>query len=638
MKRLTRRETLGLLSAGAAFGAAPAFGLSGPPFLAEAIMAGDMPEVSARLPKVPRVINTAELGGAPGRYGGEVRMLVGSQKDVRVMPILGYSRLVGYDRDFSFVPDILQEYDVQDGRVFTFVLREGHRWSDGAPFTTEDLRYAFEDVMMHDELPGVSLEMKPDDEIPTVEVIDEVTIRYSWTVANPEFLPSLAAPVPPRIVMPSAYMKQFHQDYQDQAQLDAFVAEQRVDHWRALHTKMSRQNRPENPDLPTLEPWRPRTAPPAQQYVFERNPYFHRVDERGQQLPYVDRYLLNVSSYEVIPAKVAAGDADLQYRTISFGHYTVLKEAEKRHPVKVSLWRQSVGSRLALYPNLTCADPVWRAMFQDVRVRRALSLAIDRDELNQALFFGLCQKSANTILPESPLYKPEYAKAYADFDPDEANRLLDEAGFTKAGVDGLRSLPDGRVAGILIETAGESSLETDALELVGDHFRRVGIELWTRSSQRDIFRSRVLAGQVVMSIWAGLDNGVPSADMSPRELAPTTDDQLQWPAWGVNYLSSGAQGEAPTLPEVQRLVELMKAWKVSESTDQREALWTEMLQIHADQVYSIGTVNQAPQPILHAADLKNIPESGLFGYHPTSNLGIYNPDQFWLDREDTSNG
>ena len=473
-------------------------------------------------------------------------------------------------------------------------------------------------------------ELKPGE---VVEVIDEITVRYSWSIPNPEFLPRLAAPVPPRIVTPAHYMKQFHADYQPMEVLDPLVEANRVKNWRSLHTKLSRPNRPENPDLPTLEPWRPRTKPPAQQFVFDRNPFFHRVDENGLQLPYVDRILLNVSSYDVIPAKTAAGDSDLQFRTINFGHYTVLKEAEKRHEVNVSLWEASQGSRLALYPNMNCGDPVWREYFRDVRVRRALSLAIDREEINKALFFGLCSESANTVLPTSQLYRPEYAEAWARHDPDEANRLLDEAGFSPAGLDGQRSLPDGRVAGILVETAGESSVETDVLELIGDHFRRIGLPLWTRSSQRDIFRSRVLAGAVVMSVWYGLNNGVPTAEMPPDELAPTADDQLQWPAWGVHHMSGQRQGTPPDLPEVQRLVELLEQWRAARSSDEREAVWHEMLTIHADQVYSIGTINRAPQPILRARDLRNIPESALYSYAPTSMLGVYNPDIFWRDSE-----
>ena len=278
---------------------------------------------------------------------------------------------------------------------------------------------------------------------------------------------------------------------------------------------MARQYRPENPDLPTLDPWRNTTKPPAEQFVFERNPYFHRVDENGLQLPYIDQFVLNVSSSSIIPAKTGAGESDLQFTGIDFADYTFLKDAEKRYPVKVNLWKRTQGSRVALLPNLNCADEVWRPLLQDARVRRALSLAIDRREINMAVFYGLGKESADTVLPESPLFKPEYQKAWIAHDPDQANALLDEVGLTERDDDGIRFLPDGRPAQIIVESAGESTLETDVLELVTDHWSKIGISLFIRTSQRDIFRSRAIAGEIMMAIWSGIDNGVPTADMNP---------------------------------------------------------------------------------------------------------------------------
>ena len=204
-------------------------------------------------------------------------------------------------------------------------------------------------------------------------------------------------------------MKQFHEKYQDEAKLDELVEENRREELEELCTmRMARQYRPENPDLPTLDPWRNTTKPPAEQFIFERNPYFHRVDENGLQLPYVDQFALNVSSSSIIPAKAGAGETDLQFTGIDFADFTFLRDAESRFPVKVSLWKRTQGSRVALLPNLNFADPVWRPLLQDVRVRRALSLAIDRREINMAVFYGLAKESADTVLPESRLFRPEY--------------------------------------------------------------------------------------------------------------------------------------------------------------------------------------------------------------------------------------
>lgn len=638
---ITRREVLGTIGLGGLgcllspnFASAADRDLE-PEFLSDQLRARSLPPLVKRLPTRPRIIGLKEMGRVPGRYGGTIRTIIGSAKDIRFMTIYGYARLVGYDEKLTLQPDILEAFQEENDTVFTFTIREGHRWSDGSLLTVDDFRYWWEDVLLNKDLTpgGGSLDLRVNGKLPRFEVVDNLTVRYSWDAPNPNFLPSLAAPQPLAIHGPSAYLKQFHKKYQDQFRLSALMQESRVKKWADLHIKMAREYRPENPNLPTLYPWRNTTAPPSEQFVFERNPYFHRVDENGRQLPYIDRVILNVSSSSIIPAKTGAGESDLQAAGIDFNDYTFLKDAEKRYPVKVNLWKMTRGSRVAILPNLNCKDEVWRGLFRDVRVRRALSLAIDRHEINMAVFYGLGTASADTVLPESPLYKPEYANAWINHDPDQANALLDEAGLQKRNEDNIRLLPDGRLAEITIETPGESTLDTDVLELVTDHWRKIGIALYTRTSQRDIFRSRAQAGRIMMSIWYGIENGVATADMNPQQLAPTSDDQLQWPLWGMYHLSLGQNGQAPDLPEVQELIRLQTGWRESRSMDERTAIWHQMLSIFTSQVFSIGLINGTLQPVLHSNKLQNLPERGLYGFDPTCFLGIYMPDTFWLETE-----
>ncbi|MDI7861664.1 ABC transporter substrate-binding protein [Rhizobiaceae bacterium n13] len=629
---ITRRLTLGLLASAFMPRIVEAHSFE-PEYLRPYLRAAQLPELNERIPKRPRVINLASMGRDPGNYGGDMRILIGSQKDIRLMTIYGYSRLVGYNEKLELMPDILDRAEVIEDRIYTFKIRDGHRWSDGSYLTSEDFRYVFEDVIMNKELRknGPPREMLVDGKPPRFEVIDLLTVRYEWDGPNPDFLPKLAAPQALSILLPSAYMKQFHEDYQDSVRLSAIMREQRVKKWTELHVKMSRQYRPENPDLPTLDPWRNTTNPPAEQFVFERNPYFHRIDENGRQLPYIDRVLLNVSSAAIISAKAGAGETDLQSVGLAFSDYTYLKDAEKRHPVRVSLWTRTQGSQVALLPNLNFTDKVWRPILHDARFRRALSLAINRDEINKAVFFGLAKPSADTVLPESPLFRPELAAAWSSFDPEQANALLDEMGLSNRDSDGIRLLPDGRAAQVVVETAGESTEETDILELVTDHWRQVGLSLFVRTSQRDVLRSRAMGGDIMMTMWGGLDNGVPTADMNPGQLAPTMDDQLQWPLWGLYYISNGDKGSAPDLPEAARLVELLRDWRHTTTMDERTRIWNEMLDIYTQQVFSIGIVNQTLQPVLRTAKLRNFPDKGLYGFDPTSYFGVYMPDTFWLE-------
>ncbi|MDS7598014.1 ABC transporter substrate-binding protein [Agrobacterium tumefaciens] len=631
---ITRRTTLGLLaSVFLPFAAQAAY--VDPSFFKDKKEKGELPDVSARLPKNPRVINMKALGREPGKHGGSARMLIGGQRDIRLMPINSYARLVGYDENFKFQPDILESYDIQEERIFTLKLREGHKWSDGSDFTTEDFRYFWEDVALNREIHkgGPPIELLVHEKPPIIEIIDHLTVRYTWEGPNPDFLAKLAAASPARLFLPAAYMKQFHVKYQTAENLAKLMKKNKADDWSGLHIKMSRQVRPENPDLPTLDAWRNITAPPAEQFIFERNPYYHRVDENGLQLPYLDRFLLNVTSSDIIAAKTASGDSDIQFLGLDFSDYTFLKDAEKRFPLKVDLYKRSQGSRMALLPNLTCADAVWREAFRDVRVRRALSLAINRHEINMVCFYGLATESADTVLPESPLYRPEFAKAWSEFDPALANSLLDEAGLDKRDSKNMRLLPDGRPAHLIIETAGESTLETDVMELVTDHWRQIGLSLSVRPTQRDVFRKRAMGGEVMMSVWMGMDNGVPNADMLPSGLAPTGDDQLQWPVWGVHYLSGGREGKAPDLPAAAELLALLKEWRRSISEEDRTRIWLEMLELYSQQVFSIGIVNGALQPVVRAARMRNVPEKALFGYEPTAYLGVYMPDAFWYDGE-----
>jgi peptide/nickel transport system substrate-binding protein len=606
-----------------------------PKVFADRILAGSLDPIDKRLPRHPRVINLGAMGRKPGVYGGTVRSIIGSAKDIRLMTINGYARLVGYDEKLALQPDILESFESIEDRVFTFNIREGHRWSDGSFLTSEDFRYTWEDVYMDKDLKrgGLPRELLVDGEGPAFEVLDAYTVRYTWKSPNPDFLPRIAAPQPLVMVMPAAYMKQFHKRYQDEFRLSSLMKEYKAKKWVDLHIKMSRSYRPENPDLPTLDPWRNTTAPPAEQFVFERNPFFHRVDENGLQLPYVDRVLLNVSANDIIAAKTGAGEADLQFRGVDFTDYAFLKDAEKRYPVNVSLWKRTTGSQVALLPNLNTADPGWQALMRDVRFRRALSLAIDRSEINKVVFYGLAAESADTILPESPLFKPEFKTAWATFDPSAANALLDEIGLTARDDDGLRLLPDGRSLQIVVETAGESTLETDVLELITDHWREIGVSLFIKTSQREVFRSRAISGTIMMSVWTGLDNGVPTADMNPGQLAPTSDEQLQWPLWGSYYLSNGMEGKAPEMPEAQKLVDLLGQWRHASATDERRRIWDEMLTIYTDQVFSIGIVNAALQPMMRSSRLQNMPEKGLFGFDPTCYLGVYMPDTFWYQEE-----
>ena len=603
------------------------------PFFAEAVTAGKLPPVASRLPGVPRVVDLPGMKRETGTQGGTWRMLMSDQRDLRMMTVYSYARLVTFDETLHVVPDILESVEIKDDKVFTLHLREGHRWSDGEPFTAEDFRYWWEDVANNTKLspsgPNAALLVRGKG--PTFDIVDPLTVRYSWDDPNPAFLPALAGAQPVYIFMPSHYLRQFHQKYASKDKLEAAVKKAHVANWGSLHDRMSRQYRPENPDLPTLEPWRNTTAPPAEQFTFERNPYFHRIDQAGRQLPYIDRVTLSLSTPSLIPAKTASGDSSLQARYLSFEDYTFLKQNEEMNSYAVRLWESSQGSYAALMPNLNAADPVWRGVVRDVRFRRALSLGINRHDINQALFFGLARESGNTVLPQSPLFETRYATSWCDFDLDQANRLLDEAGLAKRGADGMRLLPDGRRADIVVETAGDNNDLVDIMELVGDDYAKLGLRTFVHPSQRDVFRQHIADGRTVFSMGPGLDNGAPTPAIAPDALAPLTDAQFQWPRWGLFAQSGGHEGDRIDMPEVQELDDLYRQWRRSGGPDERKEIWAKMLWINADQVFTVGIINGTKQPVVVSNHLRNVPNDALYGFEPGGFFGIYMPDTFFFD-------
>ena len=604
-----------------------------PGFFRDAVAQGALPPVAERIPRSPSIVSFADGAGKPGRHGGDLNMLIGRAKDVRLMVVYGYARLVAYDRTFALRSDILDSYAVERGRIFTFRLRPGHKWSDGQPFTSEDFRYWWQDVANDPDLSptGPSVTLRVDGAPPTVEILDPLTVRYTWPKPNPSFLPRLAGAAPLFIYRPAHYLKQFHARYAEESRLAERIAAAHSRSWAALHNRRDNMYRFDNPELPTLQPWRNITRPPASRFIGERNPYFHRVDANGRQLPYIDRLLFTQVAGSLIAAQAASGGADLQARGLTLASVPFLKQNEARVGFRTLLWRTAKGSHFALYPNLNHADPTWRALFRDARFRRALSLGIDRQLINQVIYFGLALEGNNSALPGSPLYRQEVFTRFAKYDRQRANRLLDELGLANRNKQGIRLRADGRPLEIIVETTAESGEATDVLELIQTTWAEIGVALFIKPVQREVFRNRVFSGQSQIAVWTGFENGVPTAEMSPAELAPTTQQSLQWPKWGQFYETSGRAGEAPALAAADRLLDLNGRWLATEDAAERRRIWLEMLEIHADQQFVIGVVAGVPQPVLINQRLRNVPSEGIYNWDPGAHLGIYRPDTFWLD-------
>ena len=590
-----------------------------------------LPPIEERVPAEPLVVDLEASGRTTGTPGGSLDTLIGRAKDVRLINVWGYARLVGYNEQLDLVPDILEDVEVEDGRIFTLHTREGHKWSDGAPFGAEDFRYYFEDVASSEDLnpSGLPPFLTVDGKGPKFEVLDETTVRYTWDAPNPLFLPELAKSRPPFIYRPAHYLKQFHGKYGDPDFIKKEAEKVKARSWAPLHNKKDDMYDARNVDLPSLQPWVRNRDDSDLRFVLDRNPYYHRIDSTGQQLPYIDQVVMTVADGKLIPAKTQAGESNLQARNISFSDVTVLKKGEKQNDYTTALWSNTKGSEISIQPNLTVKDPVWRELLRDTRFRHALSLGIDRNLINRVLFFGLGKPVNDTVLPASPLYKAEYATEWAQYDPEKAKALLDEIGLTERNSEGIRLMPDGRPLEIIVETAGEEQVQDDALELVSEMWKEIGIKLFPKPSQRDNMRERAITGDLVMSVWGGFENGIPTSEMPPDDYVPVHGDRLNWFAWGDYYETGGEGGEKPDWPPAERLMELYDAWLGSRTKEERTKIWEEILQIHADETIHIGLVSGVPQPVA-IKDVDNVPLEGIYGWDPGAHFGIHRMDEFYM--------
>ncbi|MFK7764984.1 MAG: ABC transporter substrate-binding protein [Roseobacter sp.] len=603
-------------------------------FWGQEVANGVLPPVSSRVPTDPLVIDLEAKGRSFGEQGGTLRTLVSRSKDVRQMVVYGYARLVGYDDKYELYADILREVDVEEGRKFTLHLRRDHKWSDGHPFTSADFEYYWKHVALNDELSpsGPPQNLYVDGVLADVSFPDPYTVVFEWPAANPVFLQLLAQASPFFIYRPAHYLKQFHTEFTDKKTLKRAIKKARVRTWAALHNDMDNMYKFDNPNLPTLQPWMNASSGNSSRNLFVRNPFYHRVDTRGTQLPYIDIVEMTVVGGGLIAAKANAGEVDLQARGLDFPDISILKKGEiDGAGYRTLLWANGAANQIAIYPNLNFADPVWREVMRDVRFRRALSMGIDRRMINRALYFGLATEGGMTALPESPFHETANLYKWSVYYPAKANALLDEMGLTDRRPDGIRLLPDGRPMELIVETAGERKEVENALAIVTDTWREIGIKLVMRPLDRDILRNRVYSGVSMAAVWFGWDNGLPQFFTPPEYLAPTHQEFFAWPKWGQYYQTGGDVGEAPDMPEAQRLMDLNYDWSHTEDPTERARIWREMLNIHAENQFGIGILSQAPQPIVVSETLMNVPESGTWAWDPGAHFGIHRVDEFYYE-------
>lgn len=636
--QFARRDVLKLAAGSAAVLAAPGLGRAAPSELHEApgLAGGKLPPVAQRVPKNPEVV---QLGGV-GQYGGTIRTAVRGDADHNaILRVVGNMGLTRWTPDFSkAIPNVAESWTTNaDSSVYTFKLREGTRWSDGQPFTADDIIFFTDDL-----LPNTQFYAAPppqyviDGKLMRGEKVDDYTVRLIFAGPYLTFPERLAGPLGQHPVL---YAKHFCTQFMPKynPNIDKLLAETKQPNWAALFRQhcgdIETPARWANPDRPVLDPWvvkSPYTGG-ATEVVLTRNPYFWQVDTAGNQLPYADALSFKViSDIQSIVLAAVGGQMDLELRHVALinNKPVLAQHAKSGHYHLIELDSTDV-SAAGLFLNQTDKNSPLRALLTNHEFRRALSHAIDRDEVNQIVFLGQSQPWQTSPLPQDRFYNKQLAEQYLAFDLKTANDILDKLGLTKRDNSGFRLMPEsGRIV-ITADADVEAPQLIDVLQLIKPHWAKIGVDLAIKPMERSLFYERAQNNDYDIGIMA-LPGGVhpytdPRAWLSVQPL--DSRESLPWVHW---YQSGGKMGEKPSPSMIQRL-QLWDQWKQAATQDKADALFKQILQLAADAFEVIG-ISQGTTVFGVCSDtLHNVPAKIPMGWeYPTPAPTL--PQQYWFSK------
>lgn len=579
------------------------------PELAKLVKEGKLPPVAKRLPENPLVITPPDQMGP---YGGTWRRFATSPRDVGLIRHrIAYESFVRWDPlGQKILPNLAVKWDVTDeGKTFTFYLRKGVRWSDGKPYTTDDLMFWYEDVLKNDKVsPGVARYLKPGGKLFELEKVDAYTIRFKFAEPNGLFLKHMTGTLGYQISQyPKHYMKQFHPKYTDEAKLTEMAKAENRDFWYELfNAKVSWIN----PDKPRLWAWQLKDPPPARPAVFVRNPYYWKVDAEGRQLPYIDKITFDIYDPETINLKAINGEVGMQGRHIDFKNYQLFMSNAEKGGYRVLNWLDGGTGNLALCPNQNHPDPVLRDIFADKRFRKALSYAINRDEINKVRFYGVAKPRQIAPPKCSPFYDAAYESAYIKYSPALANSLLDQMGLNKKDAEGIRLRPDGKELIFQIESSTNLGGE-DTLQMVAQYWRAVGLKVNLKVMARNLYNQRRKAMVHDVGVWKGAGVDIPVLD--PRFFIPYSKASIQAPGYAKYYSSGGKKGPVPP-EDMKQAIETFWAIEKTPDAQAQIELFQMITDLNRSNLWVIGTIGDVPQVFLVDDDFRNVPESALVSW------------------------
>ncbi len=571
------------------------------PMLAERVEAGNLPPIEERLPTNPLVIDY----NAVGQYGGTLRTIINAADASYMDTTYGYEHLVVWAPTVDeVVPNVAESWEAaEDGRSYTFKLREGMKWSDGDPFDAQDILFWYNDVYRMTDLPRESERPVRDAVGFEVTAIDDYTVEFTFEEPYGVLLRQLATP-DGRFVTnyPAHYLEQFHIDYNPEADTEA-KAEGFAD-WIARFNEMA--DAWINTERPVINPWvveRPITD--VRQASLARNPYYWKADAEGNQLPYIDRVVLEaVADQEVMLLKVLNGEIDFLPRYINtFVNLPVLVENQEQANYRLVPQATSSGNYANINLNQTVQDETIREFFSNRQVRIALSHAMDRQALIDLIFASQGTPFQIAMRPESEFYNEQLATQYTEYDPDLANQLLDEAGYDQRDDDGMRLSPDGEPLTFVVTVREDRPVFLDLMEGITDYWQQVGVDARFRVVERSFYLSEREANQHQAIINDG-DAGMADALILPRHFVPM-DPDAGWATGWYQWYVDNSQGTEPP-EDIKRMYELYSDLRSTTDLEEEARIFREILQISADNFWTMGIGLPVPGYAIIADNLQNV--------------------------------
>jgi peptide/nickel transport system substrate-binding protein len=608
------------------------------PALADQVKAGKLPPVDQRLPANPLVLKPVEK---IGKYGGTWRTaLRGGQDDAWLTRVVGYDYLVRWDRDWTTViPNVAESYTANaEATEYTFKLRKGMKWSDGKPFTADDIVFWATDILNNKDLtPAVGGSWAAGGKYLTATKVDETTVTFKFAAPNGLFIVRNATPDGQGPVQfQAAYCKQFHKAYAEQAKLDQLIKDNKIDgDWvKLFQTKITGvpgtpiNGRWMNVDLPVISAWVLTTPSGVQQPTkAARNPYYWKVDPDGNQLPYLDGIFFDYATdLQALALKAAAGEIDMMDRHIATNaNKPVFVDNMQKGGYGFFETIPSSMNNMIISFNLTHKDKAKRAVFQDINFRIGVSYAINRKELIDVVWVGQGEPYQCAPRPTSPYYNEKLAKQYTEFDVKKANEYLDKA-LPKKDASGMRTMPDGSPLSIIWEISDTRADTVKAAPIVQKYLKAVGVDMQPKVMDRALMYTHKDANEFEAMDWGG-DGGL-DVILEPRWYFPFSAESQYGELWQYWY-NKDSRGEEPPAASKKQM-ELYDQLKATGDAKKQDELMKQILQISQEQFYAIGIALPTNGYGIVKNNFKNVmkvmPGSWLY-----PNPGPSDPPQYFIE-------